>query len=256
VKDDTARLYQAHEFRRPRKSDGPDAASLRPPRLTQAERPHSVRLSSLQRARFRAPEADRGLEVHRLLPQTNPGPSQSEDIRSAGATRRSAASQAQGSLHMAGNGLPSALSLNLKEASGGRLAVLPFLHPHPAVLAFGQPRHFAGHKARSHSQVGFIDIAPGPVLPGLNGFHHRVARLLEVPGGVAAGRGIAAADVAADQAHPERHPVQAGLQALLATLRIGLDRPCLIKVRTPSGHGLSFSRSKIAWSKADPTSLF
>ena len=89
-----------------------------------------------------------------------------------------------------------------------------------------------GHKVKPQSEVGFVEVARGRVPAGLSGFHHRVARRLEVCGGVAAGRRIAAADMAADQAHPERGPLLAGPQALLATLRIGLDGPCLIKVRT------------------------
>ena len=69
-----------------------------------------------------------------------------------------------------------------------------------------------------------VRIAPSPGLAGLDGARDRVARRRMVLGGVAIGRGVAAADMAAGHADPEVHPVVSGLQAFLAAMRGRADR--------------------------------
>jgi hypothetical protein len=49
-------------------------------------------------------------------------------------------------------------------------------------------------------QYDLVNIAPAPILPGLEGTHDGMAGAMEVFGGVFAGRLIATADVAALQA--------------------------------------------------------
>ena len=95
---------------------------------------------------------------------------------------------------------------------------------------------------RSH--VSLIDVAPLPGSAGLNRSHNGMTGLLEMSGGVPAGRGIAAADVTADQAHPNFHPPLAGLQAFLAALGQRLDGFHLIEVRAFLGHGASLHQTR------------
>src|SRR5688500_13187976 len=66
----------------------------------------------------------------------------------------------------------------------------------------------SAHHALDHP---LVDEAPAPVLARLEGLHDRVARGVEVLGGVRVLGVVAAADVAADQAHSQVDPGVAGL---------------------------------------------
>ena len=81
----------------------------------------------------------------------------------------------------------------------------------------------AGLGLLRHGQLNFVDVAPGPSFAGLEGCHDGVARVLEVVRGVAAGRTIAAADVATAQAEPQMDPGGAELQALFTAWSAGGD---------------------------------
>ena len=65
----------------------------------------------------------------------------------------------------------------------------------------------AGRLNESGGEV--VDVAPAPVLAGLGGLHDGVRGVVEVGGGVAARRGVAAADVAAVEALAQRDPGRA-----------------------------------------------
>ncbi len=71
-------------------------------------------------------------------------------------------------------------------------------------------------KCFRHGQLDLIDIAPGPALARFERGHDRVARRVEVLGGMLPRRAIAAADVAARQAKPQMNPTHAELLALFA----------------------------------------
>src|SRR5271170_4095448 len=76
---------------------------------------------------------------------------------------------------------------------------------------------------RLHADL--VDVAPDPVLAGLERLHQRVARRVEVLRGVLVGRGVAAVDLPAGQAQAQVHPGAADLHALAAPrgcLRIDL----------------------------------
>src|SRR5439155_6511747 len=64
-----------------------------------------------------------------------------------------------------------------------------------------------------------VEVAPPPILPGLERPDHRVAGLVVVPGGMPLRGGVAAADVPAGQAQAKVHPARALLEALLASVR-------------------------------------
>src|SRR5690349_9117753 len=61
-----------------------------------------------------------------------------------------------------------------------------------------------------------VGVAVRPVLAGLDRRHDRMTTRTDVLGGVAIGRGVAAADVAAGAAHPKVDPRGADRQAILA----------------------------------------
>ena len=71
----------------------------------------------------------------------------------------------------------------------------------------------------SASGVLLVDVAPAPVLAGLERAHDRVADGMRVPAGVAVGGRVAASDLAAGQAQPQVHPGRADPQALLTAFR-------------------------------------
>jgi hypothetical protein len=66
-----------------------------------------------------------------------------------------------------------------------------------------------------HVELDLVEVTPGPALTGLEGRHNRMAGVLEMVCGVAAGRAVATADVAARQTETEMNPALAGSQALL-----------------------------------------
>src|SRR4051794_41056870 len=74
------------------------------------------------------------------------------------------------------------------------------------------------------SQRELVEVAPHPVLSGLQRADHRVVGRVVVRRGVAARARVAAADVSAGQAAPEADPVLSGAGALLAD-GIGDRRP-------------------------------
>src|SRR5262249_11193585 len=101
------------------------------------------------------------------------------------------------------------------------------------------PRRSPGFRRGLQHQV--VDVAPAPVLAGLEAAHERVLRVVEVLGRVLAFGAVAAADVAAAQAHPQVDPLRLRLQAFLAALgRARLDLAHLIEVRALRGHRLAF----------------
>src|ERR1700694_2316061 len=65
------------------------------------------------------------------------------------------------------------------------------------------------------SDIVLVDIAPAPVLAGLQGLHDRVSMRPGMPHG----RRIAAADVPARQAQPQVHPRCAEPQTFLTAVR-------------------------------------
>src|SRR5581483_9883490 len=68
-----------------------------------------------------------------------------------------------------------------------------------------------------------VDIAPAPALRRVVALDDRVLRRVEMLGGVAVRRIVAAADMAAGPAQSEMHPARAGLQAFLAAARARRD---------------------------------
>ena len=68
-----------------------------------------------------------------------------------------------------------------------------------------------------------VDIAVTPCLARLEGAHHRMTRRMEMLGGVAVGRVVAASDVAADEAHPKVHPACTDRETFLAPASGGRD---------------------------------
>src|SRR5262245_5116476 len=96
-----------------------------------------------------------------------------------------------------------------------------------------------GRRTRTrHLERQLVHVAPPPVLARLERADQRVVRLVEVGGGVAVGRAVAAADVATGLAHPQVDPATAHAQAVLASLggrRHGLD---FGQVGAGVGHGM------------------
>jgi hypothetical protein len=77
-----------------------------------------------------------------------------------------------------------------------------------------------------------VDVAPGPVFTGLEGFYEGVLGGVKVFGGVFVLRRIAAADVAAGEAQAQVDPGVAHLQTFLAAFGLGLYVVDLVEVRT------------------------
>jgi hypothetical protein len=101
-----------------------------------------------------------------------------------------------------------------------------------------------------------IHVTPAPVLAGLETPYDRVVRRVEVLGGVASGRVVAAPDVAALLAQAKVDPVSAGGQALLAPLgRSGLNGVDIGEMGATLGHNGSFSagRSEVQDGGRKPT---
>jgi hypothetical protein len=88
----------------------------------------------------------------------------------------------------------------------------------------------------------FVDVAPFPVLAGLDRTHDGVLGGEKVLGGVLVLRRIAATDVAAEKTHAEMHPGISHFEALLATFRIGMDLVYVFEMRAGTGHRLLSSR--------------
>jgi hypothetical protein len=65
----------------------------------------------------------------------------------------------------------------------------------------------------------FVDIAPAPVLTGLEAADYRVARSVEVRRRMAMRRIVAAPNMAASETKPEMNPLVAHLQTFLAARR-------------------------------------
>ena len=92
----------------------------------------------------------------------------------------------------------------------------------------------------------FVEVAPAPGFAGLVGLHDRVLGRVEVFGGVEAGGGVAATDVAAGEAGAEVDPLLAGLHALLAAGCVGFVGMGGFEVFA-EGHRWRIARGKGAW---------
>jgi hypothetical protein len=78
-----------------------------------------------------------------------------------------------------------------------------------------------------------IDVAPSPILAGLEALYDRMVGAVEVGGGVLPDGAVAAAHVAALKAQSEMHPLLADFQALLASVRgAGLDVMNVVEMGT------------------------
>ena len=75
-----------------------------------------------------------------------------------------------------------------------------------------------GHKLFRHGQFDLIDEAPGPLVARLEGSHHGMVRLVEMPRGVTAGRAVTTSDVTASETKPEMNPRRTEFQALFTPL--------------------------------------
>lgn len=90
---------------------------------------------------------------------------------------------------------------------------------------------------RTHFAGGhFIDIAPDPVLPRLDGAHQWMLGLMEVLSSVLVLGRVATSDVPALQAHAQMYPGVAGLYAILADVLVGFRELDLIQMSTCSAH--------------------
>ncbi len=74
---------------------------------------------------------------------------------------------------------------------------------------------------RSHDRL--VNEAPAPILSRLEGLDDRMARSVEMSGGVPIGRIVATPHVTAGQAQTQVHPFPAHFQAILASFRAGCD---------------------------------
>src|ERR1051325_9003392 len=83
-----------------------------------------------------------------------------------------------------------------------------------------------------------VDVAPAPALGRIIALDHRMAGGVEMFGGVAVGRAVAAADVPAGAAQPQVHPDRAALEALLAAARARRHLAHLVGVKTCRHHAL------------------
>jgi hypothetical protein len=98
----------------------------------------------------------------------------------------------------------------------------------------------------SHATLGWfhhnlVDVAPHPVFARLKGLHERVARAVEVLGGVLVLRGVAAPHVAADETFAQVDPRVSHLQAFLTTIPAGCDVVDLVEMLTGFCHHLHLS---------------
>jgi hypothetical protein len=93
--------------------------------------------------------------------------------------------------------------------------------------------HYPRREAAPHGLVqhDFVDVAPAPILSGLEGSNDGVLRGMEMFCGVTIFRRIAAANVAADQAQAKMHPRVAHQEAFLATFAAGRDFLYFLNVR-------------------------
>jgi hypothetical protein len=82
----------------------------------------------------------------------------------------------------------------------------------------------------------FIDVAPEPILAGLNGLNNRMFRSMKMLGGVLVFGTVAAADVAALLAEPEMDPGVAHFEAFFAAVNFRFNVANLIGVRTDVSH--------------------
>src|SRR4051812_42238662 len=87
-----------------------------------------------------------------------------------------------------------------------------------------------------------VDVAVPPVLAWFVALDERVAGLVEVRGGVAVGRVVAATHVAAHHAHPQVHPPTADSEAVLAAFAARLHVGDLVEVAA-TGHEVPFGVS-------------
>lgn len=86
----------------------------------------------------------------------------------------------------------------------------------------------------------FINIAPEPVFIGFKRLNDRMARGVEVFGGVLIFRIVTTADVAANFAKTQMHPGISHLQTFFATIgSLGFYIFHLVEVRTVNWHTLS-----------------
>ena len=94
----------------------------------------------------------------------------------------------------------------------------------------------------SAPDVDFIHVAPAPVLAGFDRLDQRMARHVEMLGGVFVFRRVATADVSACEAHAQVHPATADAQAVFASLAGRGDGVDLVEVRTGRGHAVFLER--------------
>src|SRR3954451_24730559 len=88
-------------------------------------------------------------------------------------------------------------------------------------------------------QRQLVDVAPDPVLPGLKRAHHRVARVVVMPGRVAVRARVAAAAVPACHAAPEADPALLAHPSAVLADRLGDRLPVvadLLRVLASDGH--------------------
>ena len=115
-------------------------------------------------------------------------------------------------------------------------------------------------RGRREFAAGFVHVAPGPSLSGHNRTHYWMLCLVEMPGGVFAGRRVATADVATGQALTQRNPLGAFLQAFFAGDRrarrrkVGLGEVLemftwLVHTLSPLALGLDGFRFAFIWLK-------
>src|SRR6185312_14272200 len=92
--------------------------------------------------------------------------------------------------------------------------------------------------ARASIEVGLVEVAPGPVRPGLDGLDERVAGGLVVRARMPVLRAVAAADMPAGHADAQLHPgVAAGDTVLAHALGITHFK-CRIRMRAVLGRAL------------------
>jgi hypothetical protein len=104
-------------------------------------------------------------------------------------------------------------------------------------LNFGCPkldnlRSQIGQELFRHRQLDLIDIAPRPLVARLEGSHHGMLRLMEVPCGMTAGRAVTTADVPANETKPKVNPRRTESQALFTPLGPGGSRDEPLQVMT------------------------
>jgi hypothetical protein len=108
-------------------------------------------------------------------------------------------------------------------------------------------------RCRLHHHL--VDVAPPPILGRLEASNDGMPRLVKVPGGVFAGRVVAAADVPAGEAKPKMDPPSPRLETFFASLRRArLDVANLVEVRAAFRHRSSPSRVPLPsrWRQPSP----